>query len=138
MGEGGEITGFLINFGVLLFGIALEIFGIPLWVRKVGPNGCYSGTFFVRSSALRTNTQTWYTVNELAGKTMTISGFTTCVIALILWLIPSFSHEVPVRLAIFIVCVVGSLGAWFYVVWRAVRGSSNARSTSAEAVFDSL
>jgi hypothetical protein len=134
-GMGSEVVGILFNLAILLYGIFLEVFGIPLWVRKVGPNGCYSGTFFVRNNSLR-NTQTWYTVNELAGKIMTIGGFTVCIVSLILWFIPPFQAEVGVRLAIFLVCIFGTLGAWFGAVWRVTRVSDS--RSSAEAVFDSL
>eukprot|EP01102_Stenamoeba_stenopodia_P019954 TRINITY_DN7636_c0_g1_i1.p1 TRINITY_DN7636_c0_g1~~TRINITY_DN7636_c0_g1_i1.p1 ORF type:complete len:139 (+),score=15.75 TRINITY_DN7636_c0_g1_i1:258-674(+) len=134
--EGTEVFGLLINFLILLFGLFLEVFGIPLWVRKVAPNGWYSGTFFVRRSALR-NTQQWYELNELAGKIMTISGFVTCVISLIMWFIPSFSHEVPVRIAVLLVCVIGSLGSWYFIISRKTN-NERGTSTTAEAVFDSL
>ena len=56
------------------------VLGIPLAMRKVGPNGWYG----VRTEETLSNTESWYRVNALGGKAFIAAGIVSFLILLAL------------------------------------------------------
>lgn len=68
---------------VLLYaviGLAIAALGVPLWMRRIGPNHLYG----VRTSTTLTDKRIWYDVNAGTGRDMVIIGSFTLALALVL------------------------------------------------------
>lgn len=74
---------------MMLVGIFIMVMAIPLIRRSVKPNWFYG--FRVPDTV--NNPELWYPANEYAGRWLLLTGAATCVVGLVLYLIPSIDAE---------------------------------------------
>ncbi len=63
----------------LSLGVTFIVIGLPLWQARVRPNRWYG----FRTRATLSDTTTWYEVNQVTGRLMTIAGFVQITLGLL-------------------------------------------------------
>eukprot|EP01100_Stratorugosa_tubuloviscum_P012441 TRINITY_DN591_c1_g1_i1.p1 TRINITY_DN591_c1_g1~~TRINITY_DN591_c1_g1_i1.p1 ORF type:complete len:134 (-),score=53.16 TRINITY_DN591_c1_g1_i1:59-460(-) len=101
----------------LLIGILLEVFGIPLWARRIEPNSYFG----IRVRQTQVNSANWFEVNELAGFILTLQGLTFTCFSLILFILPSFTIEPFIILIILICLILCSFILFFYFIYKKLK-----------------
>ena len=89
----------LINYIVLVAGIAIECWGWPLLLRKVPSGSCLG----LRTSHTLRDFSVWLEVNELLGLCLSVSGLILLVLSLIFWALPENTLWLILRAVFFVV-----------------------------------
>jgi hypothetical protein len=76
-------------FMYVAFGLLLSVLGIPLWLRKVGPNWFYG--FRVRRTLEAP--EIWYEANTHAGRGLVADGLIMVLAALVLAAVPGIAID---------------------------------------------
>jgi SdpI/YfhL protein family len=93
-------------------GLLIAGLGVPLWLRKIGPNCLYG----VRTRATLSDEGRWYDVNATAGRAMVVVGVLTsaCSVGLKTLGVVGDAHT----LAMAGVLIVGGAIVTFLGLWR--------------------
>ena len=99
-----------------IMGILYTVLGIPLWLRRVGPNAAYG----FRTAKTLSSPEIWYEVNALAGKLMTLFGIGFLAAAAALyWGKPTLPENMETALTILLIGLVFLPVVLSYLFYRA-------------------